>query len=102
MTNGFVYFAKQSPPNTPHQKAKNVSSEQIRVLNKLTNGFVYFAKQSLPNGTHLKAKNVSSEQIRVLKKLKMQKVKKGQTDLFAPDGSHHKKRRTLVLSKSGY
>ena len=47
-----------------------------------------------------KSEERSSEQIRVLKKLKMQKVKKGQTDLFAPDGSHHKKRRTLVLSKS--
>ena len=32
------------------------------------------------------------------------KSRKGekQPDLFAPDGSHHKKRSTLVLSKSGY
>ena len=32
MTNRFVYIAKQSLPNGTHLKAKNVSSEQIRVL----------------------------------------------------------------------
>ena len=40
LTNGFVYFAKQSLPNGTHLKAKNVSSEQIRLLNKMTNRFV--------------------------------------------------------------
>ena len=92
MTNRFVYIAKQSLPNGTHLKAKNVSSEQIRVLKN--------DKRICSRLTALtkKAKSVSSQantslravcmrgnylilrsgglRIRVLKKMNVQKTNK--------------------------
>ena len=50
------------------KKAKNVSSEQIRLLKKWQTDL--FA----PNGTHKNAKNVNSEQIRLLNQEKIQQT----------------------------